>query len=77
MKNNRTLKAMVVVFIVGIGLLRNINEQSFLYRQIKSAAVSMNNFTEKADSLPLSENQLLIYTIKITNSGIQHLISQI
>ncbi len=76
-KDNRTLKAIVVVLVVGMGLLHNINKQSFLDRQIRSAAASINNFTEKADSLSLSGNQLLIYTLKITNSGIQYLISKI
>lgn len=76
-KENKTVKAIVVVVIVGIGLLHNLNKQSFLYKQLEFAAVNKENYTEKTDSLPLKGNKLFIYTIKITNSAIQHLISGI
>lgn len=82
-KENKTIKAIVVILVVGIGLFHNIDKKSFLYEQLNTASTSLNNDSEKSDSLQVNENnqvnenKLFIYTKKIIDSGIEHLISNI
>jgi len=82
-KENKTIKAIVVILVVGIGLFHNIDKKSFLYEQLNPASTSLNNDSEKSDSLQINENnqvtenKLFIYTKKIIDSGIEHLISNI
>lgn len=76
-RDNKTIKAVVVILVVGIGLFHNIDKNSFLYEQIKSVSISMDSNSVKPDSLPGNESKLFIYTKKIIDSGIQHLISTI
>jgi len=76
-KDNRTVKAVVVILVVGIGLFHNLNKHSFLSEQLKFVTVRMDNYSENTDSLEVKENKLFIYTKKIIDSGIQHLISRL
>ena len=76
-KDNKTVKALVVILVVGIGMLHNVNKNSFLYQQFRPGTVSLENNSDKSDSLQVKENKLFIYTKKIIDSGIQHLISNI
>lgn len=76
-KVNRTIKAMVVILVVGIGLFHNLDKHSFLYEQIKSVSVNTDENLGKSDSLQGKESNFYIYTKRIIDSGIQHLISTI
>jgi hypothetical protein len=76
-KVNRTIKALVVILVVGIGLFHNVNKHSFLYEQIKSVSVNTDENLGKSDSLQVKESNFYIYTKRIIDSGIQHLISTI
>jgi len=76
-KDNKTVKAVVVILVVGIGLFHNLNKHSYLTERLKSVTISNDNYPKKTDSLEVKENTFYIYTKRIIDSGIQHLISRL
>lgn len=76
-KENKAAQAMVVILVVGIGLLHNVDKKSYLFNRINPMSISLESNSDKSDSLEVKENNLFIYTTKIINSGIQHLISNL
>lgn len=76
-KENKTAQAIVVILVVGIGLLHNANKKSFYFRYLNPVSASFESNSNKSDSIEVKENNLFIYTSKIIDSGIQHLISNL
>ena len=74
-ENNRFLKAVAVIIIVGFGLIYNMNMKTifsdFNYTE------SIQSEMSKTDSLKSEPNRLFIYTKCIINEGIHHLISNL
>jgi hypothetical protein len=76
-KNRKFVQALVVVFIVGIGLFQNINRKAHIFQPLNPISISWDSKSVKADTVQSDENKLFIYTKKIISSGIYHLISNL
>ena len=76
-KDNKTAKAIVVILVVGIGMFHNADKNSFLIKQLNPVSVSLENNSDKTESMQVKESKLFIYTKRIIDSCVQHLISRI
>ena len=73
-KGKRITQALAVIIVVGIGWVHNLNKESFLYEQLRTKTVSLENNNAMADSLQLKENNIYIFTKDLIGSSIQHII---
>jgi hypothetical protein len=76
-KIKKAVKAFVVIFVVGLGLIHNVNKNSFIYESFCPGLISWENESLKNDSAQTDESKLSVYTLKIIDSGINHLISNL
>jgi len=76
-KGKRTIQAIVVIMIVGIGWVHNLDRDSAIYRRISTVNADWKDEAVRPDSVQVEENNLYILTRDIINSGIEHLISNI
>ena len=76
-KGKKTIQAIVVIIVVGIGWIQNFDKKSFLYEQFRPVAVNLIGNNDKADTLQVEENDLYLFTKNIFDSSIQHLISNL
>ena len=72
--NKRIIQAVVVIVVVGIGSIHNLDKHSLIYQQLSTAAISSENNPNLPDSAQAKKTSLFIYTERIINSGIKHLI---
>jgi len=74
---NRTIKAIVVILMVSLGVLNNID---FKINRTDSSFSITNSETEiqmKSDSSLVKTNRIITYTRSVLRSGIKHLISNL
>lgn len=76
-KGNKTAKAIVVILVVGIGMFHNADKNSFPINQLNPVSVSLENDSDNSESMQVKESKLFIYTKRIIDSCVQHLISRI
>lgn len=76
-KDKKTVKAIVVILVVGIGMFHNADKNSFLIKQLNPVSVSQGNDSDNPESMQVKESKLFIYTKGIIDSCVQHLISRI
>ncbi|MDP4239856.1 MAG: hypothetical protein Q8904_10360 [Bacteroidota bacterium] len=76
-KVKKAVRALVVIFVVGLGLIHNANKNSFIYESFCPGLISRENESVKNDSAQTNECKLSVYTLKIIDSGINHLISNL
>ena len=74
---NRLCKATVVIAILGIGLLHNMNNKSFISNSLSKVEMKIQNEILTNDSLQVNENRLLKYSKSVLESSIQRLISNL
>jgi len=73
-KNKRIIQVVVVIIVVGIGYIHSLDKHSLIYQQLCTATISSENKPNLPDSTEARETSLFIYTERIINSGIKHLI---
>jgi hypothetical protein len=76
-KVKRAGKAIVVIFIVGLGFIHNLDKKSFLYESFNPVSISWDKPTVRTDSATTNDSNLYLYTKKIIDSGIHQLISKL
>ena len=70
-------KAVVVIFIVGIGLLQNINKHSRFFYSDNYFSINLENKEIKTDSTKTADSKLYIYAKKMIDSGIKYLVNNL
>ena len=76
-KSKKTIQAIVVIVVVGIGWIHNVDKNSYLYRQFRTVAVNSISNNDQTDTLQVKENKIFLFTKTIIDSSIQHLISNL
>jgi len=76
-KSKKTIQAIVVIVVVGIGWIHNVDKNSYLYRQFRTVAVNSISNNDQTDTLQVKENKIFLFTKNIIDSSIQHLISNL
>lgn len=72
---NRTLKAIAVVFVIGLGILHNMDNNKM---EVSPLRINSENWSEtKEEAEKETESKLIIYTKAILKTSIQQLISNI
>jgi hypothetical protein len=74
MKENKFYKALIVIIIVGYGLVRNNYETTYTVGIFSPFSFNWDTQSAKLDSINKSESKIYIFTKKIINNGIKHLI---
>lgn len=68
-------QAVAIMFIVGIGLIQNMNHKAHIFNTFNPITFSWEDNSVKTDTLQTNENKLFMYTTKMIRKGIQHIIS--
>lgn len=71
----RISKAIAVVFLLGLGLLHNIDDKSVILRPLGLETVNWDE--AKVEAEKSSESKLFVYAKSFIKSSIYHLISNI
>lgn len=74
---NKLCKAAVVIVIVGIGLVRNLDNKSLLSTSLDAVTVQFENDILANDTLQVNENRFIDYSKSVLKSSIQQLISNL
>lgn len=74
---NRTIKAIAVIIVVGIGVFCNTNYKINVTNESYSFSNTRDEIKIKADSTENTRSRIFDYTKSILQSGIQHLISNL
>ena len=74
-KIKKTVKALAVIIIVGFGFFHSMDKNSILYKSFCPTSIFEEKQSISTDTVRLDNNRISVYTKRIIDSGIQHLIS--
>ena len=76
-KIKRAGKAIVVIFIVGLGFIHSQGKQSFPYETFSPVSISWDQPSVKCDSVKTDRDGFYVYTKRFIESGIHQLLSNL